>query len=406
MIINFVLPALKKDSFSGGALCLINYANGLASIGHVVNVITYVESESPEWFKRPWGFNFISPSKSVLFSRSLKSSGLAIRGLLKSALQAGALLNKENKANIRDAVGGVATLLAQRGSYGISKGAVIENLQMMLPDADITIASDFETAYAVALVGKGKRCYFSQHYEPFFWKERLAGEIAKREAELSYQLGLIQIVNSPWLASELKKRHHIDEAFICSNAIDHDTFKGDVKTRSDKRVLKVISYGGRDAEWKGFREMCEGVRLAREQMPNITFEWQVYGTALLPPDNNIAPYQALGFLNQAQLVAAYQANDVLLSASWYESFPLFPIEAMASGIATICTSPGTEVYAEHGDTVEIVQPQSPESIAASLIRLANDEPYRFALAQRGQIKAQEFTWDRSIKRMSEILCGL
>jgi glycosyltransferase involved in cell wall biosynthesis len=99
----------------------------------------------------------------------------------------------------------------------------------------------------------------------------------------------------------------------------------------------------------------------------------------------------------------YKKADILLSASWYESFPLFPIEAMACGLAVITTQFGTEEYAVHGKTAEIVQPKNPQSIAEGLIKLVRDEAYRLRLATAGNQASREFHWDRSVERLESIL---
>ncbi|HSW19836.1 MAG TPA: glycosyltransferase family 4 protein, partial [Ramlibacter sp.] len=233
--------------------------------------------------------------------------------------------------------------------------------------------------------------------------ESFGGEVSRREAELSYGLGLRMIANSPWLASVLSDKHGLASVPVCAGAIRQDTFVGEPKPRRRSDELHVISYGGRNAEWKGFREMAEGMKLARARNPRFKFRWSVYGNVLLPPDNSIAPYDALGFLDQRSLAKAYGEHDALLSASWYESFPLFPLEAMASGLATIATRIGAEAYAEDGKTVHVVEPRSPEAIASALERLAVDEPYRFSLATAGKQQALEFTWPKAIARMNDIL---
>lgn len=138
-------------------------------------------------------------------------------------------------------------------------------------------------------------------------------------------------------------------------------------------------------------------------LPNIEIEWLVYGDALLPSNNEVAEYKHLGFLNPSQLAAAYRDADILLSASWYESFPLFPIEAMACGLPVVTTSFGTEDYAVHAETAEIVYPRNVSSIANGLIKLVQDVGYRDQLAKNGHAKSKEFTWNRSVDTMENIL---
>ena len=62
--------------------------------------------------------------------------------------------------------------------------------------------------------------------------------------------------------------------------------------------------------WKGFAEMAEAMALARRRLP-MTLEWLVYGNASLLPDNPVASYTKLGFLQPTELVKAYNNADFL-----------------------------------------------------------------------------------------------
>lgn len=149
--------------------------------------------------------------------------------------------------------------------------------------------------------------------------------------------------------------------------------------------------------------MAEAVKIARKTLADIEIIWHVYGSSLLPANNHIASYQYLGFLPQTKLADAYRQADILLSASWYESFPLFPLEAMACGLAVISTQAGTEDFCIHGETAEIVPAKDPQSIAAAIIRLIQNPSYRQQLAQKGSEKARCFTWDNAGNTMNNII---
>ena len=403
MRINIVIPPQQRHVFAGGALCLLNYAQGLAGQGHEVTVMTSLASAEPLWFPKPWRFRFLSPSAGSLLSDAVKASWKTGWALGRSVLAGRPGISAQAARDGVAALSAWSGLAGQRSVVGAATGAMIDNLRRWLPEADVTVASSFETAYPVAVAGTGRLFYFAQHYEPYFWRESAGCTTSRRQAEVSYGLGLKLIANSPWLSDMLRQHHGLMDVPVCSGAIDHRVFCQPPRPRRQAGELHVISYGGRDAHWKGFREMCEGVRLAREQYPGIRFHWRVYGAALLPPDNPIATYEPLGFLDQPALASAYARHDVLLSASWYESFPLFPLEAMASGLATICTEAGAEAYALHGQTAHVVPSQSPQAIAEALGRLARDEDYRLGLAARGREKAVEFTWDRSVGTMEQVL---
>jgi glycosyltransferase involved in cell wall biosynthesis len=197
------------------------------------------------------------------------------------------------------------------------------------------------------------------------------------------------------------------QVHLATNGTDPEIFTSGSnalpRIKDTSPTLHIISYGGRDARWKGFSEMAEAVRAARESLPNMTIEWNVYGPALLPADNHIAPYNHLGFLSQTELASAYRMNDVLLSASWYESFPLFPIEAMACGLAVITTAFGTEDYAVDGKNCLVVEPRNVDSITGAIVRLALDRELLNQIASSAQQVVDQHNWQVAGSRMEDVL---
>jgi glycosyltransferase involved in cell wall biosynthesis len=137
--------------------------------------------------------------------------------------------------------------------------------------------------------------------------------------------------------------------------------------------------------------------------PDWEIEWRVFGDCVLPPNNNIASYVPLGFLSHEALREQYQQADILLSASWYESFPLFPLEAMACGCSVISTEYGTEDYAKHGVTAEIVPAKNPDAIAKGLLKLIDDANYRVRLSASGREMSTRFNWTGAVDRLEEII---
>lgn len=399
MKINFVVAPQHKTRFSGGILCVFEYARGLAELGHAVHVVPYAPSDVPEWFDFRKA-RFLGDTPQGLTAKIWSSRWNLLLGQLRRG-RAGHAARKKLRADLRDLQ---MQSLALQSSAENRVGARIKYLQSMLPEADATIATYFESAFPVAMSGKGRLFYFMQHYEPYFKEEAANPELAFREAVLSYKLGLNMVANSTWLKQKVESEAGAVVG-LCPNAIDHSVYNGNVKEAALGRSIKIISYGGRNARWKGFREMAEAVRKVRAEMPDREIIWQVYGDALLPPNNDIAAYHSLGFLQPPALAKAYAAADILLSASWYESYPLFPIEAMACGLPVITTAYGTEDYALHGQTAEVVQPQNPESVAAGLSRLIRDDSYRTQIARNGLQMSRTFTWMRSAKTMEALLAS-
>jgi glycosyltransferase involved in cell wall biosynthesis len=192
--------------------------------------------------------------------------------------------------------------------------------------------------------------------------------------------------------------------WLCLNALEDEFKVGTARARSNLKSLKVLSYSGRGASWKGFADMHEGVRLARLKRPDTQFSWRIYGP--IPTLNGqpvIGFCTNLGFISEAQLIEEYMRADVLLSASWYESFPLFPLEGMGLGAAVIATMPGCEDFLKHEENGLVVAPRSPSDICDALIRLADDEELRLSLINYGFETARRFGWDISCANLDHIL---
>ena len=88
--------------------------------------------------------------------------------------------------------------------------------------------------------------------------------------------------------------------------------------------------------------------------------------------------------------------------SLYEGFGLPPLEAMASGTPVI-TSNVSSLPEVVGDAALLVDPLQPEAIADAMRRvLTDDGAARRPAAARPRARAQQFSWERSVRRVREI----
>ena len=211
------------------------------------------------------------------------------------------------------------------------------------------------------------------------------------------------IANSSWLQAKIREEVGIEPA-LCPNAIDHSIFHGDVKPANAQRRSARHQLRRQSRNLEGLsRHGGSHARACARALPAAKIRWLVYGQCLLPPDNEHCSYEALGFLQPAALADAYRSADILLSASWYESFPLFPLEAMACGLAVVTTQTGAEEFAQHDVTAEIVAARDVASIAAGLRRLIEDPQRRARLAHAGREVARRLSWPQAVARMEAIL---
>lgn len=110
-----------------------------------------------------------------------------------------------------------------------------------------------------------------------------------------------------------------------------------------------------------------------------------------------------GYVSGEEKNTLYQRASCFVFPSIYEGFGIPPLEAMCHGCPVVCSNAASlpEVV---GDAAELVDPFDEENIAAGILRVLSDEPYRQKLAARGYEQAGKFSWEGSARRLTGI-CG-
>jgi glycosyltransferase involved in cell wall biosynthesis len=106
------------------------------------------------------------------------------------------------------------------------------------------------------------------------------------------------------------------------------------------------------------------------------------------------------------LPALFNAHDIYVFPSLYEPFSLTLIHALALGIPTIASSTGGNVeIVKDGESGALFRKGDPESLAASIARLATDGRLRARLAEGGGRAASRFTFERMVGGMEAFLAA-
>lgn len=108
--------------------------------------------------------------------------------------------------------------------------------------------------------------------------------------------------------------------------------------------------------------------------------------------------------DEPSLGSVLREQDILLSTSWYESFSLPPLEAMASGVAVVCTqNGGITTYGQNGDNCLLAEPGDIESLCHHIQALIDNPLYRAQLITNGLKTAQHFTLDHMVNTLEKAL---
>lgn len=108
----------------------------------------------------------------------------------------------------------------------------------------------------------------------------------------------------------------------------------------------------------------------------------------------------LGKREQEQLVVHYAAADVIVVPSYYESFGMVALEAMACGRTVIASRVGGLAYVvQDGVSGFHVQEGDPIELADRLQQLLSNDGLRAELGQGGRRLAADYSWARIAERV-------
>jgi len=108
-----------------------------------------------------------------------------------------------------------------------------------------------------------------------------------------------------------------------------------------------------------------------------------------------------GFVPDDTLAVLYRLASVFVFPSLYEGFGLPPLEAMACGTPVV-TSNVSSLPEVVGDAAVLVDPYSPHAIAEGILKVLHSSHLRADLRERGFARVQQFSWDRSVRRVRDV----
>jgi len=259
-----------------------------------------------------------------------------------------------------------------------------------IPDADIVVATWWETAYYVGKYNKekGEKFYLVQHYETW------GGP--KKKVDKSYKLGLRMIVHSTWLKNILEQELGVKiEAFI-SHAPDKNDFYPERKTE-ESPIKVLIPY--REQDWKGSEDGIKAFLIAKEKFPDI--QLIMFG----PGGRENIPIFAKYYRrpSNAVLRRIYNSCDIFLFPSWCEGFGMPPMEAMICKCAVVTTNVGAVPdYAISGKTALVSPPRDIKKLAQNLIKLIGNNELRHKIAESGYDHIKQFTWEKATEQLEKV----
>ena len=111
--------------------------------------------------------------------------------------------------------------------------------------------------------------------------------------------------------------------------------------------------------------------------------------------------RSVGFLPKQELRALYHLARIFVFPSLYEGFGLPPLEAMACGTPVVA-SRSSAIPEVVGRSGLLVNPYRIDAIAEAIRSLLENSSFRDALGAQGKLRAREFDWDDSARRVLDV----
>lgn len=299
-------------------------------------------------------------------------------------------------------VGKVLALPIREIEYSI---AVWRGIRRAREAQEIDLIEGTETgAFLIALLCRHVPLIIRLHGEQYTFHNNTPRMSVRIDVRLSraiqrFALRRARLLISPSRAhaQEIARELHYDPTSleVVPNCIDlAEIPSGDQVTRDGRTVLFV----GRLERVKGISLFLKAAKLVVQECPNTRFLVAGANHPTMPPaeieeliqscslQNHV---EQLGYLPRHDLIPLYQQASVCVVPSYYESFGLVALEAMACGVPVVAARAGglPEVI-EDGRTGLIVPSGDAPALAKAIVTLLTDQQERTQMGSAGRERAR------------------
>lgn len=268
-----------------------------------------------------------------------------------------------------------------------------------LPPADFLLPNFYPTVFPAWESKKGRVVRLSLGYEPLW--------VAETEKALASYL-----IDAPIISLSEWHRHLIlqgtgRDSTVIPGGVDSTVFcPYSKKSLSTGRL--TIAYILRSKEhgytWKGTEDFWEACRQLTQIVPDFDVRVVAPEGANYPAP---LPYEIVKAHSDCEMALFYAMADIFVSTSYFESFSMPSLEAMACGTAVVTTdNGGNRDYTKNGENCLLVPPSDIQQLTRAMAKALTQEKERNQLAQSGLQFARSWTWRRSADKLEALLLQL
>lgn len=177
----------------------------------------------------------------------------------------------------------------------------------------------------------------------------------------------------------------------------------------EKKDGPTVFFLGYLTKGKGVEDLIKAIQLVKNKIDNVHLFIGGIGSHMtnlkeLVQDLDLKESVTfLGLLNEKEKFAYMKSMDVFVLPSYWESFPIVLLEAMACGKPIITTNIGGNPHAViNGVNGFLVQPGNRDEIAEKLIYFFENKKFISKMGEESLKRASEFDWEIIAKQTREI----
>lgn len=349
MRISFILPGLIRIPV-GGIKVIHEYANRLSQRGHKINLLYPIELST----------NYLYRFKKRLI-------------------------------RLYDQLNSVSQELYYTPDPGVNVHVIQRIDTKYIPEADIVLAQGWQTADQVARLPEkhGRKFYFLQSFETYFPHP---GKI-----RATYRLPMKKIAISQWIIEALNQMGITAEGPL-GNAINPKEFYP-INPNQAREYDVLMMY--HPQKIKGAADGIKILTDLKKRFPKL----KALFVATRKPIHSIPAWiQTVIRPSIETLRTIYNSGSIFLHPSYWEGWPLPPMEAIACGCAVVAyRNRGVSEYLEHECNALLGAVGDRSQLVAHVSKLLQDPTRRRQLVEEAQKTVAQFSWDNIVTKFEGII---
>lgn len=273
-------------------------------------------------------------------------------------------------------------------------------LDAAIPQTDIIVTTFWKQMWELYEAKIAPIIHFEQG-DIFLFEFDNFNQRTKEEIKSSWSVPIPIIAVSSALAAKIEKNVNRKPQVI-NNALNSSVFYPSKEKMRKNVRSRVLFVGPEQWRFKGIFDILTAIKIVKHSGYDIEPVW----VTQIPPESNFKETLYL-HPSQEKLGEIYRTSDLYVCGSYYESFCLPALEAMACGCPVISTrNPGVLEYAVDGYNCMLTNIGDPDDLAKAIIELLDNDVKRANLIKGGIETAKKFSLEKSIKELENYLYSL